>query len=74
MQITEWYHSMGGQVMLTFVQKYAILLRCKSLEIKGGLEGIGKVQLWSKWRFGLKKAPSYRLIKKIEMMRVAYIV
>ena len=55
---------MSQRVVLSWDQKYAILLRRKSLEISGGLDGVRKVQEWSEWGFGFKKAPLYISIMK----------
>lgn len=56
---------MAGRVLLTFEQKYAVLLKCKSLNVKGGLEGVKQVQDWVVSKIQLIKPPAYQTIKRI---------
>ena len=41
------------------------LQKCKTLKVKGGMEGIAKVQDWAFSELKLKKKPDYKAIMKI---------
>ena len=47
---------MNERVVLSWLQKYAILVKFKSLSVDGGVEAIKQVQEWAQWKFELKKS------------------
>ena len=56
---------MGKKLTLIWAEKYAILLKCRSMGIRGQLEGIRKVQCWAVETLDLKSQPSYSTIRRI---------
>jgi len=57
--------NMSSRLRLSWSEKHAILLHCKSQSITGGLEKIKKVSEWSVSELKLKQEPSYHTIMRI---------
>ena len=53
------------RVALSFPEKHAILLKCKSMGVQKGRKPISEIQSWAQSTFKLRKKPSYRAVMRI---------